>query len=160
MGRRLNRCPAGACGFRSRRLRSGCSIGVAIPTSRGGSPSPSQDARTAAEERDRAARERDLELRLKQAAPSSPTASTPPQPSKPRGLSTTACSGFWKSQVLADFQDKKVIHFAVARHCAASIQLRLMPPGVIATLPQQFTTMKAEMAQQIPAFHKVRANSS
>ena len=83
-----------------------------------------------------------------------------PRRREPRGLSTTACSGFWNSQVLADFQYKKVIHFAVAGYRAASIQLRLMPPGVVATLPQQFTTMKAEMAQQIPAFHKVRANSS
>lgn len=69
-------------------------------------------------------------------------------------------SGLRNPQVLADFQDKQLIDFAVAWYCTTSIELGLMPPRVVASLSQQFTAMKAEMAQQISAFHRVRASSS
>lgn len=69
-------------------------------------------------------------------------------------------SGRWNGQVTADLAHQQFLDLVVAWDRAAAIQLRVVPPGMIASLPQQRAAVLLEVAEQIATLHRVKASSS
>jgi len=69
-------------------------------------------------------------------------------------------SGFFNSQISADFSRKEAVHFRVARDGGAAVENGIFPPRMVCSLADKPATLHGQMADEFAPFHTRIAASS